>query len=133
MSGKKISLTGELHIRSTGFHTTVGAVEALKQVGLAYGLYDHAEEFSSLRVTLQEGMRPALIVQENTSTQENPSWATIRTLTDDPERIQRYMAFRETLKMVQQLDRQWEKDAFHLPSSHDRTTLKRDKRNINER
>ena len=133
MSGKKISLTGELHIKSTGYYTTVGELEALKIVGLAFGLYDHAEEFSSLRVTLQEGMCPALIVQENTNTQENPSWTTIRTVTDDPERIQRYMAFRETLKMVQQLDRQWEKDAFHLPSSHDRTTLKRDKRNINER
>mgnify|MGYP005812423683 CR=1 FL=1 len=133
MSGKKISLTGELHIKSTGYYTTVGALEALKIVGLAFGLYDHAEEFSSLRAILQKGMRPALIVQENTNTQENPSWTTIRTLTDDPEQIQRYMAFRETLKMVQQLDRQWEKEASRLPSSHDRTTLKRDKRNANER
>ena len=47
MAGKEISLTGELHMSSTGFHMTVNAVEALKVIGLAYGLYDHAEEFST--------------------------------------------------------------------------------------
>ena len=133
MPGKEISLTGELHIRSTGFHLTVGALEALKVAGLAYGLYDHAEEFRECRVTLQGGERPARVVQEDRGLHGSPLWVTVRTVTDDPEQIQRYMAFRETLKMVQQLDRQWGKEAARLPSSHDRVTSKRDRRNVNER
>ena len=52
MAGKEISLTGELHMSSTGSHMTVDAVEALKVIGLAYGLYDHAEKFRGLRVSL---------------------------------------------------------------------------------
>ena len=65
MAGKEISLTGELHMSSTGFHMTVNAVEALKVIGLAYGLYDHAEEFRELRVSLQDGTHPALVVQQD--------------------------------------------------------------------
>ena len=109
MSGKKISLTGELHMSSTGYYMTVGALEALKIVGLAYGLYDHAEEFRGLRVLLQDGARPALVVQQDISLHGSPCWETIRTLTDDPEQIRRYMAFRETLKMVRQMDLAQEK------------------------
>ena len=118
---------------STGYYMTVGALEALKIVGLAYGLYDHAEEFRGLRVLLQDGARPALVVQQDISLHGSPCWETIRTLTDDPEQIRRYMAFRETLKMVRQMDRQREKESPRLPSSHDRTTFKKDKRNVNER
>ena len=33
MAGKEISLTGELHMSSTGSHMTVDAVEALKVIG----------------------------------------------------------------------------------------------------
>lgn len=108
MAGKEISLTGELHMSSTGSHMTVDAVEALKVIGLAYGLYDHAEEFRGLRVSLQDGARPALVVQQDISLHGSPCWETIQTLTDDPEQIQRYMAFRETLKMVQNMD--WEQE-----------------------
>ncbi len=67
MAGKEISLTGELHMSSTGSHMTVDAVEALKVIGLAYGLYDHAEEFRGLRVSLQDGARPALVVQQDSA------------------------------------------------------------------
>ena len=104
MAGKEISLTGELHMSSTGFHMTVNAVEALKVIGLAYGLYDHAEEFRELRVSLQDGTHPALVVQQDISLHGGPCWEPIRVRPDDPERIRRYMAFREILKMVRQMD-----------------------------
>lgn len=129
MAGKEISLTGELHMSSTGFHMTVGAMEALKVIGRAYGLYDYAEEFREYRVTLRDGERPALVVQEDRNLHGSPFWVTVRTVTDDPEQIQRYMAFRETLKMVQQLDWQQGKEASRQP----RTDLKKDKRDANER
>ena len=44
MSSKKISLTGEVHISTGSIYTTVDALEAMKCIGLAYGLYSHAEE-----------------------------------------------------------------------------------------
>ena len=44
MARKTISLTGELHMNSTGFSVTVDALETLKIVGIAYGVYDHAED-----------------------------------------------------------------------------------------
>ena len=40
MSGKKISLSGEVHISTGSVYTTVDALETLKCVGLTYGLYD---------------------------------------------------------------------------------------------
>ena len=42
MSGKKISLSGEVHISTGSVYTTVDALETLKCVGLTYGLYDRA-------------------------------------------------------------------------------------------
>ena len=110
MSGKEISLTGEPNLRSTGFHITVGALEALKVIGIAYGLYDHAEEFSGLSVSLQEEGRPVLVVQQDIGQLENSRWETIRTVTEDPEQIRRYMAFREMLKMFRQMDRDLERN-----------------------
>ena len=97
MARKTISLTGELHMNATGFSVTVDALETLKIVGIAYGVYDHAEDLRDCRVTLENGERPALVVQE-----------TVRTITNDPERIRQYVAFRETLKMFQQIERERE-------------------------
>ena len=101
MSGKMISLTGELHMNSTGFSVTVEALETLKIIGIAYGVYDHAEDLRDCRVTLENGERPALVVQEDVSLHGSPFWKTIRTITEDPEQIQRYMAFRETVERVE--------------------------------
>jgi len=42
MSGKTVSLTGEVHIRTGSIYTTVDALTALKCIGMAYGLYDHS-------------------------------------------------------------------------------------------
>ena len=36
-------------------------------------------------------------------------WETVYTLTDDPRQIQRYLAFRETLKMLREMDREQER------------------------
>ena len=40
MSGKMISLTGELHMNSTGFSVTVEALETLKIIGIAVSFQD---------------------------------------------------------------------------------------------
>ena len=55
MSSKKISLTGEVHISTGSVYTTVDALEAMKVIGVAYGLYSHAEECRDQRVMLDEG------------------------------------------------------------------------------
>lgn len=105
MSGKKVSLSGEVHISTGSIYTTVDALETMKVIGIAYGLYDHAEEFRDRRVLLDEGGdHPALVVQEDISHHGTPLWETVRTITDDPKQIQRYMAFREILEMLQQMD-----------------------------
>lgn len=85
-------------MNATGFSVTVDALETLKIVGIAYGVYDHAEDLRDCRVTLENGERPALVVQEDVSLHGSPFWETVRTITDDPERIRQYVAFRETLK-----------------------------------
>lgn len=109
MSGRKIPLCGEVHISTGSIYTTVDALEAMKCVGLAYGLYDHAEEFRGQRVMLDEGGdHPALIVQEDVSRHGSPLWKTVRILTDDPRQIQRYLAFRDTLKILLEMDRELE-------------------------
>ena len=110
MSSKKISLTGEVHISTGSICTTVDALEAMKCIGLAYGLYSHAEEFRDQRVMLDEGGdHPALVVQEDVSRHGSPLWETVCTLTDDPRQIQRYLAFRDTLKMLREMDREQER------------------------
>lgn len=110
MSSKKISLTGEVHISTGSICTTVDALETMKCIGLAYGLYSHAEEFRDQRVMLDEGGdHPALVVQEDVSRHGSPLWETVRTLTDDPRQIQRYLAFRDTLKMLREMDREQER------------------------
>lgn len=104
MSGKKVSLSGEVHISTGSVYTTVDALEALKCVGLAYGLYDHAEELRDARVRLESGDNPALIVQENVSHHGSPLWETVRVITDDPEQIKRYMAFRNTVQIIRKME-----------------------------
>ncbi len=110
MSSKKISLTGEVHISTGSIYTTMDALEAMKVIGLAYGLYSHAEEVRDQRIMLDEGGdHPALVVQEDVSYHGSPLWETVYTLTDDPRQIQRYLAFRETLKMLREMDREQER------------------------
>lgn len=104
MSGKKVSLTGEVHISTGSVYTTVDALEALKCIGLAYGIYDHAEELRNARVRLEDGDKPALVVQEDISHHGTPLWETVRVITDDLEQIHRYLAFRETVKIVRQME-----------------------------
>lgn len=104
MSGKQISLSGEVHISATGVYTTVDALHALKCVGLTYGLYDHAEDIRGARVMLEDGDKPALVVQSDISHHGSPLWETIRVITDDPEQVHRYLAFREVVKMIRQME-----------------------------
>lgn len=104
MSGKKVSLSGEVHISTGSVYTTVDALEALKCVGLAYGLYDHAEELRDARVRLESGDNPALVVQEDISLHGTPLWKTVRVITDDPEKIKRYMAFRNTVQIIRKME-----------------------------
>ncbi len=112
MSGKTVSLTGEVHIRTGSIYTTVDALSALKCIGMAYGLYDHSEDLRDSRVMLMEGgERPALVVQQDHSLHGSPCWETVRTITDDPEKIRRYMAFRETVGMIRQMEIEQERQA----------------------
>lgn len=104
MSGKQISLSGEVHISATGVYTMVDALEALKCIGLAYGLYDHCEDLRDCRVMMEGGDTPALVVQEDVSHHGTPLWETARMITNDPEQIKRYMAFRNTVQMIRKLD-----------------------------
>lgn len=113
MSGKKVSLTGEVHISTGSVYTTVDALEALKCIGMTYGLYDHAEDLSNVRVMLEKGEHPTLVVQEDISHHGSPCWETVRTITDDPGQIQRYLSFRETVKMVQRME--IERDRHPVP------------------
>ena len=96
MPNKSISLSGEVHISTEQVYTTVDALEALKAIGLAYGLYSRAEELRGQRVHLtgDEG-HTALVVQEDFSCHGSPCWETVRTLT-----------FRDVLRIVQQRDRE---------------------------
>lgn len=110
MSGKIISLAGEVHITTGNVYTTVDAMVAMKRIGLAYGLYNRAEEQIDCRVMLNEdGERPTLVVQEDISHHGSPLWKTVCTLTDDPVQIQRYLAFRDMLKMLREMDREQER------------------------
>nr|WP_325259009.1 hypothetical protein [uncultured Oscillibacter sp.] len=111
MNGKKVSLTGEVHISTGSVYTTVDALEALKCIGLAYGVYDHAEELRNARVRLEDGDKPALVVQEDVSHHGTPLWETVRVITDDPEQIHRYLAFRETVKMLWQMEAEQSRQA----------------------
>lgn len=119
MSGRQVALSGEAHFSNGLWSTTVDALEALKVIGLAYGVYDQAEEIRGYRVKLLEGEHPVLAVQEDVSTHGSPLWETIRTVTDDPEQIQRYMAFRDTVKMLQQIDRQIERQDSSEKTAHE--------------
>ena len=105
MPRKTISLTGEVHISTGNVYTTVDAQEALKRVGLAYGLYSHAEEDRNRRVILEEhGGKSALVIQADISHHGSPLWETVGTITDDPEQIQRYMDFRKVVRTVRQME-----------------------------
>lgn len=104
MSGKKVSLCGEVHISTGSVYTTVDALEALKCIGLTYGLYDHCEDLRNCRVTMEGGDFPALVVQEDISHHGSPCWKTVRMVTNDPEQIKRYMAFRNTVQIIRKLD-----------------------------
>ena len=105
MSGKQVSLTGEVHILSGSVYTTVDALEALTCMGLAYGLYSRAEEQRDCRVMLiKDGKSPSLVEQVDRSLHGSPCWETVRTITDDPVRVRRYLAFQEIVDMVLQME-----------------------------
>ncbi|WP_325213486.1 hypothetical protein [Oscillibacter sp.] len=110
MNAKKISLAGEVHISGGSVHTTVDALYALESIGIAYGLYSPAEGRRNYRVTLEGGDHPALVMQENISHHGTPLWETVKVVADDPKQIKRYMAFRSTVQMIQEMDFEQERD-----------------------
>ena len=117
MSSKTISLAGEVHISTGSIYTTVDAQEALKAIGVAYGLYSRAEENRDQRVMLEGGDHPALVVQEDVSHHGSPLWETVRTITDDPEQIQRYMDFRKVVRTIRQMEIDRERQPAPLPKN----------------
>lgn len=115
MSGKTVSLSGDVHISAGSVSTTVDALGALKSIGVAYGLYSRSEDSRNERVMLEDGDRPALVVQEDISYHGSPAWRTVRTITDDPEQINRYLAFREVVKIVRQIEIEQSRQAVPAP------------------
>ena len=110
MPKKTLSLSGEVHISDSGIYTTVDALEAMKAVGIAYGLHHHAEEERGRRVMLYEGgERPALVIEADTSYHGSPTWDQVCILTDDPKQIARYLAFQDALKIVKEMELEPEK------------------------
>lgn len=134
MPSKSISLSGEVHISTEQVYTTVDALEALKEIGSAYGFYSRAEELRGQRVHLDKrDGHSVLVVQEDLSLHGSPCWETTHTVTDDPVQIQRYMAFREVLHSIQQIDRERAQAANRqINSSRPNRPLKGD-RNSHER
>ena len=64
MPSERIPLTGEIRISTDHVYTMVDALEAIKEIGSAYGLYSRAEELRGQRVHLDEHARHhALVVQ----------------------------------------------------------------------
>ena len=64
--GKKITLrNGELSVnmKDGSLSVTVDALETLKQIGTAYGLYHNYEDARNYRVVHQEEPSPALLLQ----------------------------------------------------------------------
>ena len=53
---------------------------------------------------MEGGEFPALVVQEDKSLHGSPCWETVRMVTNDPEQIKRYMAFRNTVQMIRKLN-----------------------------
>lgn len=117
MNGKKVSLTGEIHISTGSVYTTVDALEALKAIGVAYGLYSRDEDQRGCRVVMEDGEFPALVVQEDKSLHGSPCWETVRTVTNDPEQIKRYMAFRNTVQMIRKLNIELSRESRPEPLS----------------
>ena len=103
MSGKRISLSGEVHIWDGHCSTVVDCMDALKAIGRAYGLYDRSEELRDCRVMLTRDDHPSLVVQEDVSHHGSPSWHSIRTLSDDPAVIKARKSFLETLRLLRAL------------------------------
>lgn len=104
---KMVSLAGEAHISVHGVYTTVEALEAMKSIGIIYGLYNQVEEQRDRCVVLDKnGERPALVLKEDFSYHGSPYWKTVCTITDDPKQIQRYLAFRDMLKMMQEIEQE---------------------------
>lgn len=120
MSGRQVALSGEAHFSNGLWSTTVDALEALKVIGLAYGVYDQAEEVRGYRVKLlEEKDRLVLVVQEDVSTHGSPLWETIRTVTDDQRQLQRYLIFRGMMKMLQDIDREQEHQGPSEKAAHE--------------
>ncbi len=111
MNGKRISLSGEVHIWNGHCSTVVDSLDALKAIGVAYGLYNRSEELRDSRVMLVGDNHPSLVIQEDVSRHGSPLWETKYTITDDPKQIQRYMAFRKILKMFQEIELEQERPA----------------------
>lgn len=117
MSVKEVTLSGEVRIRDGFCSTMVNALEALKEIGMAYGVYSRAEESRDCRVMLLEGDHPTLVVQEDISRHGSPQWETVRTVTDDPQQIQRYMAFRDMMKMFREMEWEMEREPALPPKA----------------
>ena len=62
MSGKEVSLIGEVHVSTGSVYTTVDALEALKCIGMTYGLYG---VFMEEKMRLEELLANSVLFEED--------------------------------------------------------------------
>lgn len=87
-------------------HVTVpDPLKLTRQLLNAYGLYTHTEEGTDTRVHLEEtsgGRR--LVIQENISHHGSPLWDIKSVITEDPARIDAYLAARQVLRYMKAMN-----------------------------
>ena len=121
---------GKLNVwlHTSGMSVTVEALETLKRIGQAYGIYSMAGERSRHRLSIEEEPEWALVLQEDTSYHGSPNWETERVITTDPRRIEAYSKFRELLTTIEELEREEE-----ITARTSKNNLKKEGNRSNER
>lgn len=94
--GKEIILQdGKISIGFRGGLTVqADALNTLRQIGIAYGMYSEYEDSPDVRVELIKEPVRELAVMVNTGNPNSSAWTKSHTLTRDARVIDRYLAFR---------------------------------------
>lgn len=88
-----------------GVFVSADPMDTIKVVLKAHGLYDPAEAQYGSRVCVEtkpDGSR--LVVQEDVSMHGSPLWETVRTITDDPKRIEAYLAAKKVVLYLKDIE-----------------------------
>ena len=114
MNDKNITITKKsvsVNMGGGEMQVTIDALEALKLVGYAYGLYNSYEDKQNYRVMYQNEPSPTLVVQKDVSLDGNHYWNPVGVLTEDPQLIERYLEFRHMLGTIRQMELEAQRSA----------------------